>query len=261
MLLSLPLFLTVLAPARAQERVDASLGVWLAPADTVAMGGAGIGLATGATGLYLLPAAAAARRSDQTRTFSPTGTIGFMRVGDRGSVDLGNTGLKNAEWDGLAGNLGGGLIYGDLGVGVVARVLRYEDGEGQQVSLYQGHSGLASRLLGGQLIVGAGLAPLVLDAGLSDVESTWWGMGAEVGALIAASSTGLSGGVGWRSQVSAAADEGELKGTNEAVMPPQLSLGVAWASREATSWMRHVRGVADVVITGRVEEAVATELA
>jgi len=84
-------------------------------------------------------------------------------------------------------------------------------------------------------------------------------MGAEVGALVAASGTGWSGGVGWRSRVSAAADAGELNGTSEAVMPPQLSFGVAWASREATSWLRHVRGVADVVITGRVEEAVALE--
>jgi len=251
--------LLTLMTARAQDRVEASLGVWLAPSDTASMGGAGIGLASGASGLYLVPAAAASRRTHQTGVFSATGTLAFMRVGAGDPVDLGNTGLGEASWEGISANIGGAAAIGPMGLGVAARALRYTDEEGQQVSLYQAHSGLAARARGGRFVVGAGLRPLVLDASVSNVEATWWGMGAEAGLQVVSGRSGWSAGLGWRSQVIAAADEGELIGVNEAVMPAQVTLGGAWTSRESMSWARHLVVVADAELTGRVEDGVALE--
>ncbi len=175
--------------------IDVFQGPILAPSDVIGIGGAYAGYAEGIAGMVVNAAAPAVREAYNVSwfnwDFSPSISIPFNLFGTRDDFD--NTGSAgHAYTDFIYGTAGALVQFGALGIGLDAEIQSYSlsgtgpGGASTAVTLGKYHALLAYRLLGDQLMVGAGarLSTLSLDPHDQVTHLTILGAAPEVGVLI-----------------------------------------------------------------------------
>lgn len=217
--------------------VDASRSVVLTNSETLAMGGAGVGGATGSDGAFYNPAAAASRGPADTDPLTYSTSFSTLSVGPKNPVDLGNIGTAEG-WSGGMFNLGGALGYRDLALSVVNGQLRYyleEIGEIDNYTRYtvninQTHINLSGALWEDRLVLGGGVQLLRVGAENSRYglePDRFGGVGLEAGLRLRRPHLGL--GLVWRQGVTTRELDGvEVVDADEARVPMELALGLAW---------------------------------
>lgn len=245
-------------PALGGETVDASLPVALPINEVVGMGGAGIGLARGATGLLYHPASAAWRRPEDTGHVGVSSALSLMRVGAEEPVDLSNTAIDGEQWSGWLLGMGGAGFAGRVGAGLSASALQYGH-DTTRVRIGDGHAALSVLSVDGHAAAGAGVRMLLVEVNTAG-ESGWYeGMGAELGAVFSQPSHGWNIGGVVRSPVRASVRESALE-IDTVALPWQVALGIAWTSRSARHpTQRPLRLAADLVVDGPVRDGVTLE--
>ena len=246
------------ASALGGETVDASLPVALPINEVVGMGGAGIGLARGATGLLYHPASAAWRRPEDTERVGVSTAMNLMRVGAEEAVDLSNTAIDGEQWSGWLLGMGGAGFVGRVGAGLSASALQYGH-DTARVRIGDGHAALSLLSEDGYTAAGAGLRMMLVEVSTAG-ESGWYqGMGAELGAVFSGPSHGWNIGGVVRSPVRASVRESALNIDN-VMLPWQVATGIAWVSRRSQhSTALPLRLAADLVVDGPVRGGMALE--
>jgi hypothetical protein len=186
-------------PAAAQARrdnhygVDVFQGPVLAPSDVIGIAGAYAGYAEGIAGMVANAAAPGVREPTCFSYFnwdlSASISIPFNLFGPRDDFD--NSGAAGRDYtDFIYGTVGGLIQYGPFGVGFNAEVQRYAlkpaSGPATAVTLGKYHALAGYRLLGDQLIFGAGarIATLSMVPGDAETSLTMIGAGPEIGVLV-----------------------------------------------------------------------------
>lgn len=239
--------------ALAQEpALDLSRAYVISGSERLAMGGAGIALASGLGGGALVPGAHARRGGGPWRSTVPALTARLGVLGFKGS-DLPN--LGGPSFRGATGALGVGLLRGRFGVGAVATAsaVRPEEVDDQRVE--EGELRLTLAVSGprGRVLAGAGALVLTGQATRPGASLGWTAAAPTAGLVLDLPEHGLS----VAATVVAPAVDGNVAGGLEverAVMPAQGAVGVAWASVVGpTPLRRHpTRVAADLHVLGPV---------
>ena len=189
------------SPAHAQAHKDNRYGIdvfqgpVLAPSDVIGIAGAYAGYAEGITGMVANAAAPAVREPLSVGYFnwdlSASISIPFNLFGPRNDFD--NAGAAGRDYgDFIYGTVGGLVQYGPFGAGFNVEVQRYSlkpaggMGTATAVTLGKYHALAAYRLLGDQLMFGAGarIATLSLVPGDHETSLTMIGAAPELGVLV-----------------------------------------------------------------------------
>ena len=241
--------------------------------ERMAMGGAGLGFATGAPGLEFSPAALAWRRAEQTGPVVVTGTAGFGGIGGVKGEDLGDQGggawrasllgldTPNPILRGIgAGTVGAGLLYHRLGVGVLGTGMAIRDLGGPGVVETANAVGAVALTLGDRAAVGVGAVVQATRIFDGTAESRGLGVGAEAGFLMRIPDTGVNLGLTARTPTTDGNPSGSL-GVDKMVVPAGGSVGVSWASNAMPTppSRRPLRVALGLVVDGPVQDAVSAE--
>ena len=175
--------------------IDVFQGPILAPSDVIGIAGAYAGYAEGIAGMVANAAAPAVREPYNVTWLSwdvsPSISIPFNVFGLRDDFD--NSGAADHDYtDFVYGTVGALVQVGQLGFGANAEIQRYvvtparRKGEPTYVVVGKYHALAAIRLLGDQLMIGAGarLATLSLTPQGAATSLTMVGAGAEMGVLV-----------------------------------------------------------------------------
>ncbi|MFZ5478081.1 MAG: hypothetical protein ACOZNI_15005 [Myxococcota bacterium] len=245
----------ILASLAAAATVDATRVLVLSTPEMTAMGGAGIGFATGADGLLFQPAAPANRKIESRARFAGDLVFNRLGLGLGEATDLGNLGGGNG-WRGTMNNLGLAGLYRNFGMGASFARLAYQRGE-QGVTVYEGHLAGAGNLLDGHLVLGTGYRILQLVAVTGDDDVIFEGAGLETGVLVNRVWDGMNFGGVLRLPVTAE-PLGSTDGLRVAAVdvPWEASFAVAWGEFEM---IRPTRVAADLVIAGPVDDGLSLE--
>jgi hypothetical protein len=189
----------VLCPGRASGQprplkdnrfsIDLFQGPILAPISVTAIGGAYAASAEGISGMVVNAAAPAAREPFSVNNFEIDGSGSIsIPVSLFENNDFDNSGSLDYDYSNfLYGTLGGLLQYGPVGAGANVELQRYSltDTQGRTTNVFVGryHLLLGARLLGNQLVLGAGarFATLGFEA---EKNLTMLGAAPEFGLLI-----------------------------------------------------------------------------
>lgn len=240
--------------------------------ERLAMGGAGLGFANGAAGLALSPAALAWRREEQAGEIVFTGTLRAGGIGGVTGGDLEN--LEDSAWrssllglDGPAllagygvGTIGAGLLWRNLGVGVLAEGMALRDLESPGRTDEGDLRGAVSAALGQQVAAGAALRLHAARISDGDAEIEGVGLGAEAGVLVQIPTLGANLGLSARSPIADGNPSGGL-GVDKMVVPAGGSVGLSWASNAMPTppSRRPLRFAFDLVVDGPVAGAVSAQ--
>src|SRR5687767_14895324 len=126
----------LIVTAALANTIDATRVIVLSTSEMTAMGGAGIGFATGADGLLFHPAAPANRKVETRGKIAGDVVFNRLGLGLGVDVDLGNLGETNG-WQGGMTNLGLAGLYRNAAIGGSVSRLGYAQGE-QSVEVYEG---------------------------------------------------------------------------------------------------------------------------
>jgi len=252
------LWILMCAPAAGGETVDASLPIAMPFSEAVGMGGAGLALARGATGLLYHPASAAWRREEDTKHIGLSTALSLMRVGADEPVDLSNTAIDGAQWAGWLLGTGASGFVGRSGGGASVSALQYARDD-TRIRIGDGHVALSRLSVNHHVAGGLGLRMLLVEVNVDGTSSWFQGLGGEVGAVMSDDSGGWNLGGVIRSPVRAAVRESSLD-IDTVALPWQASMGIAWVSRAANRSTRlPVRLAADLVVDGPVSDGVTLE--
>lgn len=234
--------------------VDATRTLTLSTAEVVGMGGAGIGFATGASGLFFSPEAPANRRLETRSTFSVSATFNRHGIGPMLPSDVANLGVAG-PWTGALTNFGASAVYKHVGAGLALGLLSYE-ADDASVALAEGHLSGGGSFWDGHIVAGAGWRLLTLAAEHDGKVATFGGSGPELGITLNRLWGGWNLGVTLRSEVEAERTSGKMDPEVGAVaVPAQIAVGMGWYDEGS----RPLRVAADVVIDGPVRNGVAVE--
>jgi len=261
-----PCLLLASTGAHAQQLVDATRGVVLTTSDMLAMGGAGMGFAAGASGTFFHPAAPAVRRRLQRGYLSPSMELSLFNVGFGQS--LGVDGLPDEDLSARFGmtNIALATTIGPAGAGLATSGTRYR-ADGVEVAITEGHLAVAGSFADGHTTLGLGLRTLSVEAtGNSDLwmgEAAFEGGALELGMHLVEPDAGWNVGGAWRAPVHATRVSGQQPDVVSGVsLPSQMVIGASYASRA----MRRsdlesvpVRFAADAVWDGKLSNAVGLE--
>lgn len=183
------------APRSNRYSVDVFQGPVLAPSDVIGIAGAYAGVAEGIAGMVANAAAPAVRENYNVSwiawDISPSISIPLNLFGSRDDFD--NSGAADHGYtDFIYGTIGALLQVGPFGVGANVEIQRYMVNPADRkiastdVVLGKYHALAAIRLLGDQLMIGAGvrLATLSLTPHDSEKSLTMLGAGPELGVLV-----------------------------------------------------------------------------
>lgn len=245
----------LVSAALAQEplRLELSRRVPVSSSEGMAMGSAGLGFATGASGVFFHPAAPSVRKMENTSRFTGSGVFSFSTVVEQ--TGLGDSDFEYVErWSGAKLDFGAtGLAYNG-GVGMVFTTLNSEGDHGQ-VRFTEGH--LVTSYASPNGAFGGGLR--TVQAGIqADGEGarSYRGTGWQIGYLLMGLDDGWNLGVVYRSAIRAKALEETGPGPDLAVAPWELSVGATWVGR--APWIdRPARLAIDLVTEGPVVGASA----
>lgn len=252
------LWILMCAPAIGGETVDASLPVAMPITEVVGMGGAGLALARGATGLLYHPASAAWRREEDTKRIGISTALSLMRVGADEPVDLSNAAIDGAQWSGWLLGTGASGFVGRTGGGASVSALQYAHDD-TRVRIGDGHVALSRLSANNHVASGVGLRMLLVEVNVGGESSWFQGFGGEAGAVLSDASGGWNLGGVIRSPVRASVRESSLD-IDAVALPWQAAMGVAWVSRAARRSTRlPVRLAADLVVDGPVTDGVTLE--
>ena len=233
--------------------VDLTRVFVFANAETLAMGGSGSAFAFGGNGMVLNPAAPANRRKEVTSSLFTSGTFNVTSTWtDR---DLWNLG-ESPDHPGYLYNLTGTLGVRRSAVGVLAGGTWY-----QLPELFFGYietrADFARTFLDGRMVVGAGARFLGVRNASNGEHADYVGAGPELGAIFPNVADHWSFAFELRSGVHADTASDLDVPFDRATLPPQVGIGIGWASTvDATPALR-IAG--DLVVDGAVKDAVSLE--
>ncbi|MEL6344954.1 MAG: hypothetical protein AAFV53_17685 [Myxococcota bacterium] len=231
----------------ADEIVDATVPVVLSINEVVAMGGAGIGFARGASGLLANPAAPVVRRLEDDPKTGLNVALNYSRT----TNDLLNIGSEYEKESRLL-NLGATSYVGRLGGGAMISGLRVFDGGDNRIQYVDGSAAVAGLTRDGVGAVGVGPRFLWVELQSGDARERFLSVGAQGGVAFDDPDTGWNVGLTLRSSVRAEPTSG-LFDIGALVLPWQIGLGVAWVSPAVrtrdTDGLRF-RTAADMVVFG-----------
>ncbi len=237
--------------------VDATRLVSLLPLESTALGGAGIGFASGAIGMFFQPAAPANRKVENLAPLTVSLAFNRRRLGFAPSADIENLG-ELVEGKRVATNLGVAAGWRNAGIGATVSSLDHAWARGNSV-VTEGRVGGSGAFFDGRLAVGAGWRLLSFRANVDDDTATFTGSGFEAGFAVNRPLPGLNLGGVFRGPLRAERTSGDLELDVEgALVPWQASLGVGWFT-PAEPRSRPVRVVADVVVDGPVTDGVSLD--
>lgn len=258
----------LICSAWSAEVVDATLPLVLASAEITAMGGAGLGFVSGASGLGYSPAAPALRRITNTGSKDASAALSSMLslkdtylgvLGGDNSNDLTNAGARYGSHSEILANAAAAGRIRRVGGGVDVTGVQVWGNSGS-ARITDGRLALAGGALDGW--VAAGVAGRMLSVHLDrdgEVER-FVGFGAEMGVSLAPETHHWRLGLAARTPVRATSElDGGFK--VEAVqLPWQLSVGGGWANDAAQNSFSEGRGARvglDVVLYGPVADGIA----
>lgn len=237
--------------------VDATRLVSLSTLEVMGLGGAGIGFATGANGMFFQPAAPANRRVENVSALTATFAFNQNRLAPDDASDLGNVGAPGGG-GAVMTNLGVTAGWRNAGIGVAASLMEYEGRAGRMV-VSEGHLGGGAGFWDGRIAVGAGWRTLSFSATLDQATAAYSGSSFETGIALNRIWPGWNVGAVLRGPVRAERTGGRLDlGVEAVAVPWQLAVGIGWYTPRETM-PRPVRIAADVVFNGPVEDGVSLE--
>jgi hypothetical protein len=253
------LFVLLGTALAAEPVIDATRVLSLSTAEVMGMGGAGIGFASGANGLFFQPAAAANRKVENKKPFGVSLVFSHIGIAPTTPADLGNLGTKG-RWAGAMTNLGLGVVWHNAGMGVVFGSLEY-GGADRDIIVTEGHLSASGAFWDGHVAAGAGWRLLSLDARLGDDDVVYTGSGFETGMSLNRMWGGWNLGTAIRTPVVAERAAGELDLPADGVAVPwEIAVGTGWQDAD-TGVRRPVRVAADLVLDGPVPNGRSLEAA
>jgi hypothetical protein len=236
---------------------DATPVLVLSGGDVTAMGGAGIGFASGPAGVLYHPAAPAVRPFESASALTAGVTWGSLAVGAGAPSDIANLGT-NAGWSGSMADLGLTLGFQNVGIGLVYQGLGWSDGN-SVVSVTEGHLDLAVAFPRHHLVFGGGLRTLGANLGNEVGLDHFDGIGGEAGILATEVFDGWNIGGTFRSAIPAADRGGRFDaGLDGVALSWQLSGGIGWHNHHDDDGVP-VRVAFDLVVDGPVANGVSSE--
>ncbi len=244
--------------------IDATRLLSLSSPEVLAMGGAGIGFAAGASGVFFQPGAPANRKVESVAPVTGSFALNQLRIPKGLPADVGNLG-RAGPWSGEMTNLALSGSYHNAGIGLAIGSLSYA-GDGRKVVVSEGHFVGGGAVWDGRIGFGAGGRLLTLDATLPDAGSAHYvGTGLETGLSFNQLGGRWNIGAVVRSSVRAevvaqptGADGEGLVGLAGVAVPWQVAVGAGWHNN-GEGRERPVRVAADLVVDGPVENGVSLE--
>lgn len=246
--------------AEADTVVDATLPLVIASSEITAMGGAGLGFASGAAGLNYTPSAPALRRITDTGPNGVSAVLSTFWSINEEDADLTNAGVRftgdNSELlvdtgvTGRIGRLGAGLGVSGLQVWSADALARIGDSR----------LALAVGALDGRVASGLAARVMWVEVQQGDSRQVFMGVGGEAGLSFAPEDRSLRLGLSARTPITAAPDGETALGIDAVRLPWQLAIGGGWANaaaRDSVTGGHGARLGVDVVAYGRVPEGVS----